>query len=127
MDHDTFASWFVNAAFILGVVFLILRTALLFKRTPHVDVDFSEIKKDLGAIQDALKSKQDETICTNLHSQMQHSMAEIKARQRDLEKKQSSDVSKIFSRVEALANSVSSDIGGLKGTLTTYINLREKQ
>lgn len=125
MDVDTFAPWFSNGFYILGVIYLVMRMLAMFKRTPHIDVDFGEIKKDLDAIKSCVENKQDAQLCETMNRQMTESIAEIRTRQTRLESKQSTDVHGIYTRLESIANKVSADIGGLKGTLETYIKLRE--
>lgn len=125
MDVETFAPWFSNGFYILGVIYLVMRMLDLFRRKPHVDVDFGEIKKDLDAIKSSLNSKQDADLCSTMHTQMKEGLAEMRSRQTALEIKQSHDVHGIYTRLEEMANSVSTDIGSLKGTLDTYIKLRE--
>lgn len=126
MDAESFVPWVSNGFYILGLVYLIMRMLDLLKRKPNVDVDFSEIKKDLDSIKASLNSKQDAELCATLHRQMDDSIREIRLRHATIEKKQSADVHGIYTRLEAVANSVSSDIGSLKGTISTYIKLREQ-
>jgi len=125
MEAETLGPWLGNLFYILGGVLVVVKLIQSFVRKPHVDVDFGEIKQDLTAIKRSLDSKQDTTLCATMHRQACESITENRARLARVEAKQSADVHGLYTRMEAVANSVSADIGSLKGTLNTYIKLRE--